>query len=561
MLQISKTGPPVEGWLDLNLNLNFAPQMRKEYLDFLYSTREMAMAQLFDIQWLVVAGVAFLVGVLLTTCIALLVRRRDLRHAAAVIAACFIAATPVFAQSGNDVMVDLTTLGYVKKNIASRINGAGCCVFASQDASFRSQYATEMDGYLEWVGSNLPGGGYPSRVSEYMDAFCRKHNIAVPDYTQIVGDDSIQAIRDALEDGRSPAVTYSGDPSFYGGPVPHMVNCVYLDDQRAAVVDNNRPGEVEWMSRETFIKRHRHFDRGWAIVYHGKPQVPRPTNPIPPSRADPLRNFRLSLRDGDALVQYAQDCPTCPPRRGPRLVLPDRESSQPAVADPVYEWRGDVLYRDGVRVGERVNGVYHIYRGDGSGRSWLEPAPCPADTESRGDSKRPTGVDYAKVPRPLPGHTYYGTQSSDLRYDESGRRVYESKILSDRAKPRIIINIDGAEEVIRDLLRRLQALERVFIYARDAFDVIRRMGYAPGITVVSGTTRGVAMEAAYFETVPTEDQLREALIRSDPSYRPGSSGPVGASLDTPAMALVAVIAILAGCIVFLVARRGAASHD
>lgn len=567
MIQNYGTGPPVPpgGIFDLNLTLNFAPQMRKEYLDFLYTTREMAMKQLFDVQWFAVAGIAFVVGLILATAVSCLLaawgRRARVATIAALLAA-LLGAMPVAAQDAppsREPMVDLVTLNYVKKNLASRINNAGCCVFASQDASFRSQYRDDMDGYLEWVAANLPGGGYPSRVVEYIDAFCRAKNIAIPDYTQVVGEESLDAIREALEDGRSPAITYSGDPSFYGGPVPHMVNCVYLDDQYAGVVDNNRPDRVEWMSRDTFVKRHRHYDRGWAIIYHGKPQLCRPVNPdsrpANPLRnpRDPYRNLRVSLtREGDANLDVMLcQCPggNCPQ---PSRYVP--ASPQPAT-QAGYEWRGTVLYRDNCRIGEMIDGVYHDYHTDGAGRHWNEPARCPAPGYE-GVGSRLTGVDYAKVPTPPPGHTFYGTQSSDLRYDDAGRRLYTAKMNGDRVKPRIIINLDGAEDAILAILERLKALERVFIYARDAIEVIRRLGYGTGITVVSGTTRGVAVETAYFESVPTDAELREALIKADPTYRPGSSGVGAGSLDTPAMALVAVIAILAACVVYLVTRKG-----
>lgn len=556
-----QNAPPTGGIFDLNLTLNFAPQMRKDYLDFLHSTRDMVMAQIYDVQWYAVGGIAFATGFLLATLIACLFAAwgRARSGTAVVATLLLVAMMPVsgVAQPPADPrepMVDLITLGYVPRNVGSRINGAGCCVFASQTASFVSQYRDEMSDYMKWVAANLPGGGYPSRVTEYMEAYCRAKNIQVPDYTQIVGDDAIAAISEALEDGRSPAVTYSGDPTFYGGPVPHMVNCVYLDQSFAGIVDNNRPGQVEWMSRDTFIKRHRHFDRGWAIVYHGKPQLPRPTNPsdkprfILPQPREFGGKFRASLEGNNLLIG---DCEPCSQPQAPQRL------SVPATSQ--YEWRGTVLYRDGVRIGELQNGQYHEYHGDGAGRSWLQPAHCPATLPNESRPDKPTGVDYAKVPAPLPGRTYYGTASSDLRYDEAGRRLFESRMVGDRSKPRIIINIDGAADVVEDILRRLAALEKVFIYARDAIEVIRRLGYGPGITVVSGTTRGVAQEVAYFDKIPTDAELAQALMRADPSYRPGSSGLGSMSGDMIAFTLVGVIAVLALCVVYLVTRKAGSS--
>lgn len=557
MNQLQNTGPP-PGFFDLNLTLNFAPQMRKEFLDYLYQTRDQILAQTFAVEWIVVALGAFLVGVLLTTCIALLISKLKGRGAAALLLA-LLCSVGAYAQEPREPMVDLITMGYVTKNLASRVNGSGCCVFASQKASFVSQYARDFEDYLDWVASNLPGGGYPSRVTEYVEAFCRTKRIPVPDYTQVVGEETLTAIREALEDGRAPAVTYSGDPAFYGGPVPHMVNCVYMDDRTVGIVDNNRIDRVEYMPLNTFIERHRHFDKGWCIIFHGKPQLPRPVNFLPrrdprdsysrPSFSLPSLRGTLDATGSEAQLTFGQSCPTCPqPRYDPR---------QPRYDPPRYQsdytWEPMPGGGDGRRlrdssgryVGEEHNGLYYFYVPGG-----LSRGVCPFEQYSGG---KITGVEYSRIPTPRRGRTMYGTAISELRDDDAGLRLFNARMQGDRAKPRIIINLEGVEDQLNAILARIQALERVFVYARDALEVIIRLGYGRGITVVSGTDRGVAVEVAYFESVPSDADLAEALTRADPTYRPG--GGVTGGFDVATVALVVVVVLLGGLAILLGLRN------
>lgn len=55
----------------------------------------------------------------------------------------------------------------------------------------------------------------------------------------------------------------------------HMVMLVHLDAERAGIIDNNRPGEIQWRSRESFLNEWFN-SRSWAVtpVYTPPPPLP-----------------------------------------------------------------------------------------------------------------------------------------------------------------------------------------------------------------------------------------------------------------------------------------------
>jgi hypothetical protein len=79
-----------------------------------------------------------------------------------------------------------------------------------------------------------------------------------------------------MKTDRMPFVTYAGRDDFYRGRVAHMVSLAHLDGERAAIVDNNRPGIWLWMTRAEFLSRWRDFDGGWAGVLLDPPPPPHP---------------------------------------------------------------------------------------------------------------------------------------------------------------------------------------------------------------------------------------------------------------------------------------------
>lgn len=528
-------GPPVGGVFDLNIILNFGKQW-PEMKDFAYETRTMLFDMIYNVEHIGAIVLGFILGVLLTTVvfIGLTRRRATATSTPALLLALLFAGfgvAPAYAQDRpNEPQVDLLTIPYVDKNFGSSKDGSGMCVYNSFRASLVSQYRNDFDDYARWLAANFPGGGYPSRVTEYTRAYCRAKGIEgfEEQYVQIVGEDTIEAMEEALQDGRSPAFTYSGDPSFYGGPVPHMVNLVYADRDWWGVVDNNRPDRVEWVRREIAIKRHKHYDAGWCILYLGKPQLSRPVNrpPDPPNSGPRYAGFALPLL-------FAQ-CPggSCPPSTGH--------------ADDGHTWHDQgngvwYLMKGNVRLGEyhANDGRYYTYLyGGGLTQSELKFKP-PTETGS-GRGSLPTGVLYGKFPEVRRGQTLYAFGGSAIS-DMTGGTLYRDRVKRDRQRARVVVNGSADLETrVRAMLRQLKS--DAFVYGREALDVIGILGYGKGVTVLQGAKNGVSWEVSFFRDEPSDIQLRDALLRADPSYRPG--GGLSDAVDAGLMTLGILLALL-----------------
>lgn len=536
---IQNRPPPLnpEGIFDLNIILNFGKQW-PEMKDFAYETRDQLFQLIYNVEFVGALVLGFIFGVLLTIVVFKAMDRRRL----ATIAALLLATCGTFAQQP-EPQVDLTTLRYVDKNFGSKIDGAGMCVFNAFRGSLVSQYRDDFDDYARWLAANFPGGGYPQRVTEYTRAYCRAKGIEGFDaeYVQVVGEETIHEIRDALDNGRSVAVTDSGDVSFYGRPVPHMTNIVYLDDRTAGIVDNNRPDRVEWITRDAFFKRHRQFDAGWCIIYLGKPQLQRPVNVPPPEPPDPFRRVAWQGCNGGNCFKFAS--------------LGDSENQSGKWQD-----QGNGLwyyYRNNVRVGEyhEKDKRYYTYRGDGSGRSWLEPAERPDGVKPE---IAPTGVVYGGFPKLLPGQTLYGYGSTPIA-DTANQRLYQDRTKRDKKRARVVVNGDSAlEQRIRDMLRRLGS--DAYVYGREALDVIQALRYGKGVTVTTGiTSKGVQFDVGYFSSDPDEASLRKALTKADPDYRPGG----GVTSEAVDSVLVVMAIILTGLVVafFYLSQPQAVKRD
>lgn len=542
---LQRVRQPVEGLLDLNLTLNFGKQW-PEMKDFAYETRMMLFDTLYNVEHLGALLLGFLVGVLLTSLIVLLFTRR--RSVVATVAL-FLATCGVYAQPP-EPQVDLVTIPYVDKNFGSRIDGSGMCVFNSFRGCLVSQYRDDFDDYARWLAQNFEGGGYPSRLTEYTRAYCRAKGINDFDsqYVQVVGADTVQAMQDALDDGRSAAFTYSGDPSFYGGPVPHMCNIVYLDSRWMGVVDNNRPDRVEWVARDVGLQRHRHYDAGWAVVYLGKPQLSRPVNrpPIdPPDRQRDWYGFSAGI-----ITRSISQCATCGP--SPSLGSPSLYSVPQSDAGAGYTWQRQsngvwYLYRGNVRQGEyhETDGRYYTYVYNGGLQESVNPFAAPTGRGQAGSGSKITGVLYGGFPELRRGQTLYGYGTTPIA-DTVNQRLYQDKVKRDRTRARIVVN--GSSELEDRIRRLLKSLNSdAFVYGREAWEVIKMLGYGQGVTVTAGTKNGVSVDFGFWQQEPSESQLREALIKADPSYRPG--GGVTESIDFGvgilALVLVALVSVYA----------------
>lgn len=163
--------------------------------------------------------------------------------------------------------------------------GAGLCVFTSIELDARWSNVATLAGLQRWM-TTREGGGYPSKVDAVLRAFCAERGLPVPEYVQHTGGD-LAFLDLVVRTGRCAGVTYSGSDGFYSGRVAHMVNLAHLDEKRAAVIDNNRPGQWVWMSRGDFAARWRDMNGGWAFVLLAPPPPANPAVSAEPFAACP----------------------------------------------------------------------------------------------------------------------------------------------------------------------------------------------------------------------------------------------------------------------------------
>lgn len=168
--------------------------------------------------------------------------------------------------------IDLLALPDAKRraNIASK--GAGCCVFRSLEYAAWWQNVPQLHGLPEWmVSKGIVGGGWPEKVAKLVPQISADRGMPAPPFVQYQGNDP-SIIELALRTGRVPCVTWQAN---------HMLCCVHLDAERAAIVDNNAPGRVQWFDRATFIKKWTAGGGGWCAVLLAAPPPPPPAGPKP----------------------------------------------------------------------------------------------------------------------------------------------------------------------------------------------------------------------------------------------------------------------------------------
>lgn len=188
---------------------------------------------------------------------------------------------------GVEAVVDLPAEMHVKnkggKPTPREPDGAGLCVFATLDMCARYQDIRPLIGILERMAGKEEGGGYPEKVDKIVAREAQARGETV-DIVQYEGKDP--SILDlAMKTGRPCGVTYGfGKPyvDSSGRPLSviyHMVMLVHLDESRAAIIDNNFPGHLTWMSRAEFLRKWKHPQgKGWAYVLLAPPPPPVPSN-------------------------------------------------------------------------------------------------------------------------------------------------------------------------------------------------------------------------------------------------------------------------------------------
>lgn len=171
---------------------------------------------------------------------------------------------------GVEAAIDLPLSDH-RKNEAGT-DGAGLCVWASIDMLAKWGGVDELQDLFARM-KRQKGGGWPERVARVLDELAP----SLP-YVQYEG--SNPAILDAaMRTGRPAGITYGYGKFYNNQTIAHMVVLAHLDDEFAAVIDNNNPGKWTWMSRAELLKRWVHpSGQGWAVVLLAPPPPLPPTN-------------------------------------------------------------------------------------------------------------------------------------------------------------------------------------------------------------------------------------------------------------------------------------------
>jgi len=157
------------------------------------------------------------------------------------------------------------------RNRAHPGNDQGSCVFASWAASGCHEGVIAAECLLEnddQFGPPELGGAWPERVQRV----AQKRGIPI---YNIEGPETIEWIDWALDQGHYASITYGQ---------AHMINVIGRDAAgRYWLWDNNYPDEQRPVDRNTFLREHRLYGGGWAVI--GKLSGPPPwTRPKPEPR-------------------------------------------------------------------------------------------------------------------------------------------------------------------------------------------------------------------------------------------------------------------------------------
>lgn len=348
------------------------------------------------------------------------------------------------------------------KNVGGS-DGAGLCVFTSAQVAAYWQNIKELDGFRSWM-ERRPGGGWPEKVDDMLRQFCAEKGVPVPEYVQHTGGDEA-FIELALATRRMVCATYAGRDDFYRGRIAHMVNFVYLDAQVGAIIDNNRPTVVVWMTRAELLSRWRDMQGGWAFVFLKPSPPPYKTKP-PQISVEQCANGQCRL-------------PAFPAAPTPEPLVDDF-----GALGTGYVWIGPLrdgsnvwyrLVKDRKIVGAWYNGEYHASV-DGKDSFAASASACPTDAPAQTRAAEPKktveenfGVDMSKVHA---GRFYSRNGVEVDRHAALEALAHGSGIADDRDRYHLTFVGDSAY-----LAKARSAFDRIPGSLRDKF---RTQYYAPG---------------------------------------------------------------------------------
>lgn len=183
------------------------------------------------------------------------------------------------APDGTEPTVDFPDSQWMR-NIGSKLDGAGMCVFTSFEHAARWTGLEDFRGFRDWCAQHYRGGGYPEKLAKLVEAYSKAKGFPAPAVVQYEGADP-SFLERALRNDWLPCVTLYSSPRYGSGRIYHMVNCPHLDSARGAILDNNfRP--YEWASRDETLRRVKLNGRYWAVAivqHRGQPVVGPPPTP------------------------------------------------------------------------------------------------------------------------------------------------------------------------------------------------------------------------------------------------------------------------------------------
>lgn len=165
------------------------------------------------------------------------------------------------------------------RNIGSRVDGAGMCVFTAFEFSARWAGLEEFRGFRDWA-AKYKGGGWPEKLDQIINDYCKEKGIKRPKVLQYSGDDT-SFLAHALDNGQLPGCTLFRCPRYGAGVIYHMTNCANLG-QECAILDNNFP-EYYWFPKSDLASRimnpdpntHKPAYWGFVILEPPPPWVPK----------------------------------------------------------------------------------------------------------------------------------------------------------------------------------------------------------------------------------------------------------------------------------------------
>jgi hypothetical protein len=175
------------------------------------------------------------------------------------------------------------------KNIGSRLDGAGMCVFSAIEMAARYQNLEQMRGWRNWCAAKYRGGGWPQKVDQCLAAWFKLKGIEPIPYLQYLGKEPEPLLALINRTNRMGSVTYGFSPRYIdarnpSGLIGHMVNNVLYENKYGTVLDNNFIGDrnLEWMPKEELVRRMRLQPNGqvgaaWVFVWlpPGAPPPPK----------------------------------------------------------------------------------------------------------------------------------------------------------------------------------------------------------------------------------------------------------------------------------------------